>query len=301
MELEFISWLQKQMPRAASVPLGIGDDAAVLELQSGRQCVLATDMLMDGVHFQLNDCGPALAGRKALAVNLSDLAAMAAEPRGALVSLALPKATPLTFAEQLIEGMGPLAEQFGCPLIGGDTNRWQGPLVINVCVVGEPAAGGCWTRSGGQAGDAILVSGQLGGSLQGRHLRFDPRVAEALALQAAFEVHAATDISDGLLRDLAHVTEASGCGAVVDLNAIPISPDAAASPRSDDHRSGLQAALYDGEDFELLIALPAGEAERLLAEKGSLLWTRIGQLQSKRGIWTNDSIPRPLEPGGYEH
>ena len=229
-EFELIDWI-RQRSRARAQPwtrLGIGDDCAILDVGSGTKLLITTDMLMDGRHFRLDLHGPEAVGHKALGVNLSDIAAMAGLPRAAVVAVALPRAGAIEVAQGIHRGMMALAERFDVDLVGGDTNAWDGPLVVAVTLIGEATERGAVCRSGAKPGDAILVTGALGGSLHsGRHLRVEPRVAEALALHAAAPLHALIDISDGLSSDLSHIlTESGGLGAILDETAIPIHPDA---------------------------------------------------------------------------
>ena len=308
MELEFLRWLRERIPPAANIPLGIGDDAALLAQQTGKQTVVTTDMLMDGTDFILSECGPAAAGRKALAVNLSDLAAMGAKPVAAFVSLAVSKKDgdeqALAVAKGIFEGVLPLAEEFECAIAGGDTNSWNGPLVISVTAVGEVPVDRAWLRSGAKSGDAILVTGKFGRSIEGRHLTFTPRVREALKLQEMkTEVHAAIDVSDGLSLDLSRICSASGCGALVELAQIPLTLETS-EHCGNDLPAAWRHALTDGEDFELILAVPPLEAERLLGEQPlGVQLTQIGTFTTGTGL--KQKLPSgevlPLEPRGYEH
>ena len=185
MELEFIEWLRKRLRGGPGVAIGLGDDAAVLDVPVGGQIVATVDMLTAGVDFDAATADPRLVGRKALAVNLSDLAAMASRPLAGFVALALPRQGAATLARELYEGLLPLAEQFAVPIAGGDTNSWDGPLVISVTLLGTPSAAGPLTRSGAKPGDQILVSGAFGGSLLGRHFEFEPRIELAWQLRSA--------------------------------------------------------------------------------------------------------------------
>lgn len=308
MELSFLHWLQTQLPAAPHIPLGIGDDAALLNQQSGKQSVVTTDMLMDGVDFILKDCGPFAAGRKALAVNLSDLAAMGAKPVAAFVSLCLPRTGDehhdLKFAQQLIQGMLPLAEQFDCSIAGGDTNAWSGPLAINVTAIGEVTTGRAWLRSGARAGDAVLVTGSFGRSIEGKHLTFRPRVSEVQCLQQRqIEIHAAIDVSDGLSLDLSRICTASGCGALLIVDRIPLSLETTKHCEKD-LAAARNHALSDGEDFELILAVPPHEAERLLRDQPlSVPLTQIGHFTAENGLTQQlpDGRILPLQPRGYEH
>lgn len=310
MEHELIRWLAERVRPHPQVPLGIGDDAALLRFSPECQTVATTDMLMDGVDFVLASDAPQRIGRKALAVNLSDLAAMAAKPVAALVSLALPRAGrggegALALAQQLYEGMLPLAEEFGLALAGGDTNVWEGPLVLSITALGDVAPGKAFLRSGGQPGDELLVTGSLGGSRIAKQFNFTPRIREALRLAQIAAVHAAQDLSDGLLLDLSRLAAASGCGAELHLAQIPVSPAAVEwSFRSNSGKSPLEHACSDGEDFELLLALPPADAERLLREQPlAAPLTRIGRLTAEPGLFgiTADGTRTPLAPQGYLH
>ncbi|MBA4018252.1 MAG: thiamine-monophosphate kinase [Pirellula sp.] len=310
MEAQFIAWLRSRLPAPpASLLIGPGDDAAVIDTAKMAGMVATTDMLMDGVDFRLSQVDPRRIGRKALAVNLSDLAAMGSEPVAALVSLSLPRSGGFALARELYEGLLPLAEEFGAAIAGGDTNAWDGPLVISITALGRTTSRGPLLRSGAKAGDAVVVTGELGGSILGKHFDFTPRVREAIALASRYEIHAAMDISDGLLLDLSRLCAESGCGAELELSAIPIA--AAAYQLAElqaDSCSALDHAVADGEDFELLLALAANDAanaerdQPLLAEHGVRL-TPIGRFISEAGIWSVDAagVREKLEPRGYQH
>jgi len=304
MEFEFVDWVRSRAPRSDKLLLGIGDDAAVLEVASQR-CVVTSDMLMDGVDFVLDDTDPRRVGRKALAVNLSDLAAMAARPVAAIVSFAAPSDAPLDMLRNLYAGIFQLTEEYKISLAGGDTNTWQHPLAISVTAFGEPSQRGFVTRNGASPGDVILVTGSFGGSLLGRHLDFQPRVAEALALQERYRLNAMIDVSDGLSLDLFRVAEASGCGALVDLNMVPIADDARRlSKQRDDGQTPLDHALGDGEDFELIIAVSPEVACQLLVDQPlGIAIARIGEFIGERGLWQAmpDGTRQPLTVCGYEH
>jgi thiamine-monophosphate kinase len=304
MESEFLNWLSKRLTAHENVRIGPGDDAALLHFAQ-HQCVVTTDLLTDGVDFRLEEASPRRIGRKALAVNLSDLAAMAAQPVAALISLALPKAGALQLAQDLYEGLFPLAAQYGVAIAGGDTNTWDGPLAISVTAIGSPLQRGPLLRSGARPGDRILVTGSCGGSILGKHFDFDPRVAEAIALHQKYELHAGIDVSDGLSLDLARLVDASHCGAVLDLESIPISPDAVRlCQQLGDGQRPIDHALGDGEDFELLLAVPPAAAARILADQPvGVAVTDIGEYIETPGLWTRAAGGRfePLEPRGYQH
>lgn len=300
MELQLIAELRRRLAPHPLLKLGPGDDAAILRT-IGSDTVVTVDMLMDGVDFELDQVDSRRVGHKCLAVNLSDLAAMAARPLAAVVALALPRPGAFDLAIQLYEGLLPLAQQNNLALAGGDTNVWDGPLVVSITALGTVTERGPLRRGGARPGDRLLVTGQLGGSILGHHLDFEPRVAEALLLNEHFELHAGIDISDGLSLDLSRLVDESGCGAELDLSRIPISP--AARQLSVQRNDGVTAqthALSDGEDFELLLAVPPHEAQRLLRESPlAIPLTDIGQCVSRPGLWQSDG--QPLAVQGYIH
>jgi thiamine-monophosphate kinase len=305
MERQFIAWLRERLPPHPLLRLGPGDDAAVLRMTGVEQCVVTVDMLNDHVDFELAQIGPRLAGRKALAANLSDLAAMAAEPLAGVVALALPRQRGMELAVAIYEGLLPLAEKYGVAIAGGDTNSWDGPLAISITLLGKATGRGPLKRSGAQPGDRIIVTGSFGGSILGRHLQFEPRVREALALHARYELHAGIDVSDGLSCDLAHLVEESHCGAVLNTDAIPIAADARRlAEKLADGSTALEHALGDGEDFELVLAAPPAEARRMLAEQPLCVpLTDIGEFTAEPGLWQSSAAGerRPLVPRGWEH
>lgn len=305
MERDLVRWICSRLPANRRLIVGAGDDAAILHLTENANVVATTDMLMDGVDFELGRHDSDRIGRKSLAVNLSDVAAMAAVPIGALISVALPRQGGEALARRLIEGMLSLAEEFDCPIAGGDTNSWDGPLVISVTALGEVPPERRWLRGGAQPGDAILVTGQFGGSILGHQFDFTPRVREALWLAEHATIHAAMDVSDGLSLDLSRICEASGCGAVIDLDKVPIAP--AAEQFAQQRRDGstaLDHALSDGEDFELILAVPPDEATQLIANQPlTTPLTQIGQFIAETGLFARlpDDKQRPLTPRGFEH
>lgn len=303
MEAEFHQWLCEHVPSHSRLPLGLSDDAAVLRHSSSANLVVTTDLLSDGVDFRLDRDNPRRAGRKALAVNLSDLAAMAAQPVAATISIALPKSgvagrSPLELAIELYEGLLPLAAEFDVAIAGGDTNAHDGPTVLSVTAFGEVTRRGPLTRSGGKPGDVLLVTGMLGGSLAGHHFDFVPRVREALLLHERYELHAGMDVSDGLSLDLARLAKASGCGAVIRGDLVPVST--AAQSLADP----LSHALSDGEDFELLLAVPPESAAAILNDRPlDCPITHIGELVSGQGLWLADATGTrtPLPAKGWQH
>jgi len=305
MESELIGHLRKRLPSHPRLRLGPGDDAAVVEMAAVDQCVLTVDALTDHVDFELARVDPQRVGRKCLAVNLSDLAAMASRPLVGVIALVLPDQGGMELAVALYEGLLPLAERFDLAIAGGDTNSWDGPLVVSVTLLGAVTEHGPLRRDGARPGDRIVVTGAFGGSILGRHLDFEPRVAEALLLNARFELHAGIDVSDGLSLDLARVAEESGCGAVLQTGAVPVAADAHRLARQlADGSTPLQHALVDGEDFELILAAPPEEAKRMIAEQPlDVPLADVGEFVAEPGLWQVDAqgIRSTLTPEGWQH
>jgi len=262
-EFDLISRLRQQAGDHPRVPLGIGDDAAVVASASGEGWLVAADMLLEGRHFDAGSATPRQIGRKALAVNLSDIASMAGRPVAAFVTVAHRRDYEVKFAEELHAGIQELANEFDVAVAGGDTNVWDGPVVVSVTVLGEVVGRGPVTRNGTKEGDSIFVTGRLGGSLDtGRHLTFTPRLREAVDLHEGYNLHAMIDVSDGLLADLNHICEESGVGATLFADAIPVHASvqtAQTHPRI----AALTHALTDGEDFELVFCVGEEDAQRL--------------------------------------
>ena len=308
MESRFYCWLQSNLPASNNVGLGIGDDAAILKRACDADTVVTTDMLTDGIDFLIEEVNPRKVGHKALAVNLSDLAAMAAVPKAVVISLALPQQgirdrSAYELAVALYEGILPLARQFEVAIAGGDTNTWHGPLVISITAWGNTTVHGPLLRQGAIPGDFLLVTGSLGGSILGRHLEVRPRIHEALLLNDRYDLHAAIDVSDGLALDCSRLATASNCGAVLELDSIPIDP-AARQLASRDKRTPLEHALGDGEDFELLLAVSPEAGQQILQDQPlDIPLTRIGHCLEGRGLWqqAQDGQRRPLEPTGWLH
>lgn len=299
-EFAFIDWLRRRTPADPRVLLGPGDDTAVLQWPVESPCLVTTDMLLEGSCFLLDEAGPYLVGRKAMAVNLSDIAAMAGRPTAAVVSVGLPRKGGRPLAEELYRGLREMADAFDTAIIGGDTNSWDGPLVISVTLLGQATGRGPVTRGGARPGDWLLVTGPLGGSIRGKHLTFTPRVREAMELHARADLHALIDLSDGLAADLHHICTESHCGAVLRAEAIPLTSEAGSFA---DGRSPLEHGLSDGEDFELVLALPADQALELLRTQPipGITLTHIGECVDQ-GYWLEEAGQRrPLEPKGYVH
>jgi thiamine-monophosphate kinase len=300
-ELELISWIRSRVAHDPNVVVGIGDDTAVLKTQ--ETLLVTVDMLLEGVHFDLAGCTARDVGQKALNVNLSDIAAMAGRPTVAVVAVGMPNGRPETLADDLFAGLLDAAKPFSVTLAGGDTNSSKLGLVVAVTLLGHPTGSGPVRRSGAKPRDVLCVTGRLGYSLAGRHLHFTPRVTEAQRLHENYRLNAMIDLSDGLGQDLFHLTDASGCGALLDAGAIPIQPS---PPGWNDDRPPLDHALYDGEDFELLFAMPEPEAQRLLRDQPlrdlGVAITRIGIITGESAVLLRDDhSTRPLLRTGYTH
>lgn len=301
-EFAYIAWLRQQIAMDPRVLLGPGDDTAVLR-PAARAQLITTDMLLEGSCFLLEGPGaatPRQVGRKAMAVNLSDIAAMAGVPTAAVVSLGLPRKRGRELGEELFLGLRELAEEFGVAVVGGDTNSWDGPLVLSVTLLGEVTARGPVTRRGAKPGDWLLVTGAFGGSILGKHHTFTPRVREALRLHELADLHAMIDVSDGLAADVHHLGEESGCGAVLRGEALPITVEA---QRARDGVSALEHALGDGEDFELAFAVTPDQGRLLLATQPlpGVPLTHIGEFVDS-GLWLEtQGVRQPLAPRGYVH
>jgi thiamine-monophosphate kinase len=306
METDFVDWLVARIPPDPRLEVPPGDDAAVLRPPAMRRTVVTVDMLTAGVDFILGpDCSPRQVGHKALAVSLSDLAAMGARPEAVVVAVCLPHDAAPGLPEGIHDGLATLAAEHNVALAGGDTNAWDGPLVISTTALGSVPPGKAWRRDGARVGDLIVVTGPCGGSLLGRHLRVAPRCREAAEIAAALSVHAAIDISDGLSLDLSRMMTASQAGCLLDLAAVPIHADAVTMSRQENNgRTPLDHALADGEDFELLLAMPPEEAQRLLADPpAGLTPTIIGEVIAEMGLFARgpNGTKQPLPPRGFVH
>ena len=275
--------------------------------QPGRYLLLKTDAVVQGIHFSAT-AEPEQIGHKALGRCLSDIAAMAGRPIAALVTMALPSHFEAAFLQRIYAGMSRLAERHGVAIVGGETTTNPERLLISVCLLGDVAADKCILRSGAKAGDALFVTGELGGSLAGKHLgvRAAPG-RSALAGRIILPIHAMIDLSDGLAGDLRHLLRRSNVGAEILARAIPISRAARLQARAESSaRTPLLAALSDGEDFELLFTVAGRDAVPLLdAWKKQFPKTRlscIGKITSAPGLKLRDKTGlRPLEAHGYVH
>jgi thiamine-monophosphate kinase len=299
-ERAFTAGLRRFFGAGRGVVVGIGDDAAVVR-NRGKSSVLCCDPVVAGVHFEPDE-DPALVGRKAVNRNLADLAAMGARPDWLLVSLVLPPRWPAVRRARLLRGIRAAARAGRCRVVGGDVATARGPLVVTVTAVGH-LTGTALRRDGARPGDAIHVTGPLGGSRAGHHLRFRPPLAEGEWLaRRGSKATAAIDVSDGLLLDLARVLDASGgLGAEIDAAAVPVRPAARRLERGN-AAAALRSALGDGEDHVLLFTVRAGA--RL--PRGGPLSERarrpIGRVLRTPGLWLVDARGRHrMEPLGHEH
>ena len=314
-EFDLIRWIRREAPADERVLVGIGDDAALVRnLDSAT--LLTTDMLVEGVHFDLAHASLHDVGWKAMARNVSDIAAMGGRSTAAVMSAALPRGFTEDQARDLVRGALDCAGGFGARLVGGDISSTHGPLVISVALIGDTAGRPPVLRSGARPDDALLVTGTLGGSRLGKHLRFRPRQPEGLLLNAHYSPHAMIDISDGLAIDLHHILEESRVGVKLWATKIPISDDARQAAQADG-RSPLDHALGDGEDFELLFTMAEADAARLLREQpfdtpvtligtitpGSEGGTGFQPVNASPGavLVLADGSERPLERKGWEH
>ncbi|MFW6108804.1 MAG: thiamine-phosphate kinase [bacterium] len=300
-EFDFIRWLRGRVPADPLVRVGVGDDAAAVANRSDATLV-TTDMLVGGTHFDTAEATPRQVGWKALACSVSDIAAMGGEGTAAVVSAALPDGFGRAQARDLVEGMLACCEAFGLRLVGGDLTGTRGPLTLSVTVLGDTGDRPPILRGGARPGDAVMVTGALGGSLLGRHLRFRPRQAEGLILSRRYRPHAMIDVSDGLAIDLHHILEESGVGAALRAETIPIADDARRAA-AQSGRTPLDHALGDGEDYELLFTMDLATAERLVdAQPFDVPVRRIGTIvASGATLILGDGSERELRPSGWEH
>lgn len=306
-EFELIARLTRSLPGNAAVVVGAGDDCAVLDLGlADRFLLFKTDAVVEGIHYA-KEASPESIGHKALARCLSDIAAMAGTPTAALVTLGLPRAFDPGYLEALYAGMTALARRHATAITGGETTTSPERLFISIALLGTVAKDKCVLRTGAQPGDALLVTGELGGSLAGRHLEFEPRVIEAQWLAGHFAIHSMIDLSDGLAGDVRHLLQAGQVGAELFAPAIPISRAARTRARAaSSAQPPLLAALTDGEDFELLFTVASRDAVPLLdawkARFPEVPLACIGKITAAPGVTIRGPEGvKPLTEHGYTH
>ena len=338
-EDRFIERLRERLPEPGpEVVLGIGDDTAVLDLPKKERTLVTTDVLVEGVHFLRRTLPPRFIGRKAVAVNASDIAAMGGRPVGILMSLMTPVDSNVSELLELFDGFIERATELGADLVGGNLSTSPGPMVLDVTIVGVSRGGKVLERRGARAGDGVYVSGKLGASAEGlrllnegmalaaswslivpsalrsgslplaeqclrAHIDPEPRVALGAFLCENEIATACMDLSDGLARDLNRMCLASGVGSRIEESALPIHPGVLAWEGLR-KRPPLNVALAGGEDYELLFT--AGEERRLedWRQEGRVSVTRIGEVtDSRKGVRlvTREGIERALEPAGWDH
>jgi thiamine-monophosphate kinase len=306
-EFDLIHRLTRSLPTNPTVVVGAGDDCAVLEAGApDRLLLFKTDAVVEGVHFT-PETAPERIGHKALGRCLSDIAAMAGTPTVALVTIGLPPGFEPERVEAIYSGMNTLARQHQVAIAGGETTTSPERIFISVALLGWVPRGKGVLRSGAEVGDAIFVTGELGGSLAGKHLDFEPRLTEARWLAQHFSLHAMLDVSDGLAGDLRHILTASRVGAELLTPSIPISREARLAAKAHPSaKPALLAALTDGEDFELLFTVASRDAVPLLdawrQQFPKVPLTCIGKIKAGDGITLRDKHSvRPLAAHGYEH
>lgn len=328
-ETEIIARLRRRASVSDQVRLGIGDDAAVIKCAGGKDLIACCDLMVEGVHFRTQWISPRLLGRKALAVNLSDIAAMGGVPKFAMMSVALPSKYSSEFTDELFDGVFELAEASGVSIIGGDTSGSRDSLFIDISLLGECESGRAVTRRGAKPGDAIYVSGSLGASALGlsllesgfrleavgnqssataqaalKQLFPNPRVELGRAIGEAGLATAMIDISDGLSTDLGHLCDESGCGAVIHAGAIPIADCVKSLASELKGIDPLRLALHGGEEYELLFTANPEDYGRIqeLAVSCDVTITNVGDILQGHGLQLeSDGRLEPMPSLGYEH
>ncbi|MDD5518252.1 MAG: thiamine-phosphate kinase [Candidatus Omnitrophica bacterium] len=290
-EFSLIERFRKSIRTDPSVIKASGDDCAVLKLDKLNYQLFTCDMLAEDVDFTLKD-KPYLIGRKAIAVSLSDIAACAGQGRYCVISLGLPKDTPLKFADELFKGMRDISRKYKVNIVGGDLSR-SNKIIIDVSMLGQVEKKRLVLRERARPGDIIFMTGELQGPASDKHLKFTPRVEEARFLARNFKINAMIDISDGLVQDLRHILNKSAVGAVIYEDLIPLSKGV----------RNLSAALNSGEEFELLFTLSRREAQKLLARKVAE-FKPIGEIRMKQyGFKLMDKKEQLINitPKGFRH
>ena len=322
-------WMATIKPDGRKAIVGIGDDGAVLDFSPGSVLVATCDMMVEGVHFILPAISPKQLGVKAMAMNLSDLAAMNARPLYALVSVGLRHDIDVGFVDLLYSGLTETAARYGCQIVGGDTVNSPRALVVDVFLMGEAERGRNTLRSGARPGDVVMVTGSLGGSAAGlemilsagggamdqvprwataevmrAHLEPTPRLLEAQAISIAGGANSAIDISDGLANEINHLARLSGVEIEIDASSIPIS-DATREVARAAGKDPLDYALFGGEDYELCFTAPPDRVDRIIGQVGDETGTPvtvIGRVAEGRGAWILKGDRRAtLSPRAFDH
>ncbi|MDP3786353.1 MAG: thiamine-phosphate kinase [Candidatus Omnitrophota bacterium] len=296
-ETGLIERLAKNFKAGGAIIKGIGDDCAVIRISKKKFLLVTIDMLVEDIDFRLKDATAYQIGWKSLACGLSDIASMGGVAKYAVISLGLPRRLSVEFVDELYRGIKALARKFDVEIVGGDTNSSKA-LVMDVAVLGFVEPEKLKLRSSAKPGDIICITGSLGGSYKSkRHLTFTPRLKEARCLVNNFRINSMIDISDGLSTDLNHITRESDVGACIYEELIPVSKDA----------KGINAALNEGEDFELLFTMPLREARRFAGKDlcaNSVKITQIGEILDKAAgvkmIGRGGKV-RDLKPKGFSH
>ncbi len=327
-ESEIISRIRARAGASERVTVGIGDDAAVIKAREANDLIACSDLSVEGIHFRIEWSEARLIGRKALAVSLSDVAAMGGEARYAMISVALPSSLSTEFIDELFQGFFDIADACGVSIVGGDTSASIDRLFIDAAVIGECRSGRAVTRAGAHAGDLIYVTGSLGASALGlslleqgrrldgetddsregcalrealiKHLRPEPRMEAGKAIGEAGLATAMIDISDGLSTDLWHILDESHCGAIIHAVDIPIADGVKLLAPED----ALRFALHGGEEYELLFTAPLDAQAKVeeLSNALSLPITLIGEITAGEGLrLERDGAYERLRPAGYEH
>ncbi len=290
-EFGLIKRFQNKIKTDSSVVAGSGDDCAVLKFDKNKYQLFTTDMIVEGVDFRKND-NLKFVGRKALAISISDIAACAGLPRQAVVALGLPKSMKVNQIDRLAQGLFDLAKKFKINIVGGDISAAD-KLIVNVSMLGEVEKNKLCLRRGAKVGDLIMVTGEFGGSIKGKHLKFTPRLEEARFLADNFKINAMIDVSDGLIQDLGHILEQSSVGAVLYESLIPLSEAA----------EGIEEALCSGEEFELLFSASRDWANKII-KSSKYHFKVIGEIMPEafglRLIDLNNKYSK-LKLQGYKH
>ena len=308
-EKALIERIRKRADHSRGLVAGIGDDCAVLRLPAGHGMLLTTDFTLENVHFRREWHPPEIVGRRCITRGLSDIAAMGGEPQAVFLSLALDRKTPQRWVDRFLDGLLEAAREFSVPLAGGDTAQSAGGIQADIIVVGSVPRGKAVLRSGARPGDAIYVTGELGGSAAAiaglrkgkvraqdyeRHFHPTARIDIGQWLRRRGVVSAMIDISDGLSTDLFHLCEESGVGAAIEARAIP-GAVVGRPPRY----VPVDLALHGGEDYELLFSSPHKIPQRIAGVRV----TRIGRITKQHGmtILSDDGKPRKLAAKGWQH